>query len=95
VWFGELLPEQEWSAGVDAARWSDVFFCVGTSGVVYPAASLPSVARQAGAMTVEINVEPTDLTRSMDESLIGLSGDILPAIVREVEAAPPSGFEVN
>jgi hypothetical protein len=31
----------------------------------------------------------------MDESLIGLSGDILPAIVREVEAAPPSGFEVN
>jgi NAD-dependent deacetylase len=95
VWFGELLPEQEWNAGVDAARWSDVFFCVGTSGVVYPAASLPAVAKQAGALTVEINVEPTDLTPSMDESIIGLSGDILPAIVREVAAAPPSGLEVN
>jgi NAD-dependent deacetylase len=95
VWFGELLPEQEWNAGVDAARWSDVFFCVGTSGVVYPAASLPAVAKQAGAMTVEINVEPTDLTPSMHESIIGLSGDVLPAIVREVEAAPPGGFELN
>jgi NAD-dependent deacetylase len=95
VWFGELLPEQEWNAAHDAARWADVFFCVGTSGVVYPAASLPSVAKQSGAMTVEINVEPTELSRSMDESLIGLSGELLPAIVRAVEDDPPGGFETN
>lgn len=95
VWFGELLPEQEWNAAVEAARWSDVFFCVGTSGVVYPAASIPSVAKQAGAMIVEVNVEPTELTPLMDESIIGLSGEVLPAVVREVETLPPVRFEVN
>jgi NAD-dependent deacetylase len=95
VWFGELLPEQEWNAGVDAARWADVFFCVGTSGVVYPAASLPSIAKQAGAMVVEINVEPTDLTPAMDESLFGAAGDILPRIVREVETLAPNNLELN
>ena len=95
VWFGELLPELEWNAGVEAARWADVFFCVGTSGVVYPAASLPSVARRAGALAVEINTTPTDLTSSMDESIVGLSGDVLPAIVRAVEESPPAGFDLN
>jgi NAD-dependent deacetylase len=95
VWFGELLPEQEWKASVDAARWCELFFCVGTSGVVYPAASLPSVARQSGAMVVEINVEPTDLSPSVDESIYGPAGDILPRIVREVEALAPGNMELN
>lgn len=95
VWFGELLPEAEWRAAEEAARWADVFLCVGTSGVVYPAASLPGIAKGAGALTVEVNVEPTGLTSSMDLSIAGLAGDVLPAIVREVEASPPHEFEVN
>ncbi len=95
VWFGELLPAAEWDASVDAARWADIFFCVGTSGVVYPAASLPSVARQAGAMVVEINVEPTDLTPSMDESLFGPAGEVLPGIVKEVETLAPNNLGLN
>ena len=95
VWFGELLPAAEWDASVDAARWADIFFCVGTSGVVYPAASLPSVARQAGAMVVEINVEPTDLTPSMDESLFGPAGELLPGSVKEVETLAPTNLELN
>lgn len=95
VWFGEFLPEQEWNASADAARWCEVFFCVGTSGVVYPAASLPSIARKAGAMVVEINVEPTDLTPSADESLFGPAGEVLPRIVREVESLAPGTIELN
>ncbi len=95
VWFGEFLPEQAWNAAVEAARWADIFFCVGTSGVVYPAASLPSVAKQAGAMVVEINVEPTELTPAMDESLFGAAGDVLPRIVREVESITPNNIELN
>ncbi|HLF14207.1 MAG TPA: NAD-dependent deacylase [Bacteroidota bacterium] len=93
VWFGELLPGQEWNASVDAARRADIFFCVGTSGVVYPAASLPSVAKQAGALVVEINVEPTDLTPAMDESLFGAAGEVLPRIVREVESLAPNNMD--
>jgi len=85
VWFGEMLPEDEWDAAVRASAAADVFFSVGTSGIVYPAASLPLTAKQQGAFLVEINPEPTSLTRSVDLFLQGLSGEILPAIVERVK----------
>ena len=34
-----------------------LFICIGTSGVVYPAAVFPALARQVGATTVCINTE--------------------------------------
>lgn len=81
VWFGEDLPEEEWNASVAAARRADLFIAVGTSGVVYPAASIPSLAKRAGAYVVEINTEPTDLTALADETIIGKAGEILPLFV--------------
>ncbi len=81
VWFGEMLPEEEWASAVRAAESADVFFSIGTSGVVYPAASLPLLARRRGAFLVEINPEPTALTDRVDLFLQGPSGEILPALV--------------
>jgi NAD-dependent deacetylase len=81
VWFGEMLPVDVWNASVAVAEHADVFFVVGTSAVVYPAASLPTIARRAGAYVVEINVEQTELTSRVDESLIGKSGEILPRLL--------------
>jgi len=95
VWFGEFLPEEEWNDSVGAARWADVFFCVGTSGVVYPAASLPGEAKRAGAFLVEINTGPTDLTPAFDESLFGASGDLLPAIVAVADSLSPRNMRKN
>lgn len=80
VWFGEMLPEDEWESSVAAATEADVFLSIGTSGVVYPAASLPSLAKRSGAVLVEINPEPTPLTRSADWFLQGASGVILPEL---------------
>lgn len=80
VWFGEMLPEEEWSESVAAAQSSEIFFSIGTSAVVYPAASLPQIARRSGAFLVEINIEPTELSDMTDMSLIGKSGDILPRL---------------
>jgi NAD-dependent deacetylase len=81
VWFGEMLPEEEWNLAVRAAESSDVFFSIGTSAVVYPAASLPLLAKQRGALLVEINPEPTPMTERVDEFLQGQSGTILPELV--------------
>ena len=81
VWFGEILPEDEWESSVRAAESADVFFSIGTSGVVYPAASIPLIAQQQGAYVVEINPEPTPLTARADEFIAGASGVVLPAIV--------------
>ncbi|MBI4809938.1 MAG: NAD-dependent deacylase [Ignavibacteriales bacterium] len=81
VWFGEMLPEDQWNASVAAAEQAEVFFSLGTSAVVYPAASLPMVAKHAGAYIVEINLERTDLSSTADEVLLGKSGEILPRLV--------------
>ena len=83
VWFGELLPEKAWNAGVNAAENADIFFAIGTSAVVYPAASIPQIAKRAGAYVVEINLERTDLSPFADEVLLGKSGEILPRLVEE------------
>ena len=87
VWFGEQLPEDEWEHSVRAAQSADVFLSIGTSGIVYPAASLPQIAKRSGAYLVEINPEPTPLTDVTDEFLPGLSGTILPLLVEAVEQA--------
>jgi NAD-dependent deacetylase len=59
---------------------------VGTSAVVYPAASIPVTAKERGAIVIEINMEPTPLTNGISDYLIlGSAGEIIPAIVEEVK----------
>ncbi len=84
VWFGEALPRAALEAAVEAARTCDVFFSIGTSGLVQPAASLAVAAHNRGALLVEINAEPTPLTERCDYSFRGRSGEVLPALVRAV-----------
>lgn len=84
VWFGEDLPRAELENAVKAARSCDVFFSIGTSGVVQPAASLGFAARNKGAVVVEVNAEPTPLTSKADFALHGKSGEILPELVKAV-----------
>jgi len=84
VWFGEALPRAELEQAVAAARSCEIFFSIGTSGVVRPAASLAHAARNRGALLVEVNAEPTPLTPLVDFALQGKSGEILPALVRAV-----------
>ncbi|HEY6435234.1 MAG TPA: NAD-dependent deacylase [Ignavibacteriaceae bacterium] len=83
VWFGEYLPEDQFLGGEKAAIESDVFFVVGTSVVVYPAAGLIYTAKASGATIVEINLEETDLTSSANYSYFGKAGEILPKLFDE------------
>jgi NAD-dependent deacetylase len=84
VWFGESLPRAELESAVLAARASQVFFSIGTSGLVQPAASLAHAARNNGAVVVEVNAEPTPLTPKVDFAFHGKSGEILPELVKAV-----------
>lgn len=84
VWFGETLPRAELEAAVEAARSCQVFFSIGTSGMVQPAASLAYAARNRGAVLIEVNAEPTPISEKTDFSLQGKSGEILPAMVQAV-----------
>lgn len=82
VWFGEMLTGDTLQAAAEAARDCDVFLSIGTSSLVYPAASLPYEALSAGATVVEINPEETPLTARADYALRENAGRVLPAIVR-------------
>jgi NAD-dependent deacetylase len=84
VWFGESLPREQLDAAVEAARTCDVFFSIGTSGVVQPAASLAHAARNRGAAVVEVNAEPTPLTPKVNYFFEAKSGEILPELVKAV-----------
>lgn len=79
VWFGESLPARALQQAEQCAQSCDVFFSIGTSSMVYPAAALPLYANKA--VVIEINREPTPLTQSADFALQGASGEILPALV--------------
>lgn len=81
VWFGEGVPFDGLATAVTAAANCDIFFSIGTSALVQPAASIPGYAMRNGLITVEINPQPTPISRQMDFVLAGPSGEMLPALL--------------
>ncbi len=81
VWFEEPMPERETELAFQVSRNCDVFFSIGTSAVVYPAASLPFEALESGATVVEINPQPTPLTGQADFVLAGSAGSVVPDLL--------------
>ncbi|MDX6578020.1 MAG: NAD-dependent deacetylase [Blastocatellia bacterium] len=78
VLFGEMLPAGAFEAAAQKAQACELCFVIGTSAVVYPAASIPEIARAASAYMVEVNPERTALSDLCDEVLTGKAGEILP-----------------
>jgi NAD-dependent deacetylase len=88
-----MLPERALAEAWELAASCDVMLVVGTSGLVYPAAQLPYIARGAGATVVEVNPEPTETSKLAHIICCGPAGEILPALVAEVERRRISGQE--
>jgi len=80
VWFGESLSIEDIEMAEEISNSSDVMFVVGTSSVVYPAASLPFLTKRRGGIVVEINISETTLTPYADFFFKGKAGEILPEI---------------
>jgi NAD-dependent deacetylase len=66
VSFGQSMPEVAMHRAEQATRACDLFIAIGSSLVVYPAASFPMVAKRAGAKLVILNREPTELDQHAD-----------------------------
>lgn len=82
VWFGEIPMGMETClAALDRA---DIFFSIGTSGLVYPAAGFVSeVASRPGTRTIELNLEATG-NPNFQEVRTGPAGTTVPALVEEL-----------
>jgi len=101
VFFGEAIPSEALTKSLAEAKKADVMIVAGTSAVVYPAAELPFVAKKGGgfmstsvtepshnvgAIIIEINDEPTQLTGKVSDYLIeGKVGTIIPEVVKELK----------
>ena len=84
VWFGESLDPVVLRRCLDATR-CDLFLAVGTSAVVYPAASFVEEARRHGAYTAEINLEPTPASEVVDLAVQGPAEQVLAEIDRRLK----------
>jgi len=81
VWFGESLWEEDLRRSDEALRACDVLLVIGTSGVVYPAAGFASVAKEVGALVIEINLDNTPQSNLVDLSLRGRAKDLVPLLI--------------
>jgi NAD-dependent protein deacetylase/lipoamidase len=86
VLFGEPMPAGAVERAEARARGAGCFLVVGSSLVVYPAAYIPTYAKEAGARLVVINLTPTRLDHVADVVLDGSAGAMLAELVERVEA---------
>ncbi len=84
VMFGEPIPPSALQRCAEETARADLFMCIGTSAVVYPAAQYPIEAAQRGVPLIEVNPEPTPLSRLATEVLRGASGEALPRLAEAV-----------
>jgi NAD-dependent deacetylase len=80
VWFGEMPYHMERIA--DVLESADLFVSIGTSGNVYPAAGFVAQAYEAGAHTIELNLEPSEGAHMFKERINGPASQIVPAFVQ-------------
>lgn len=81
VWFGESLDPADLRRCTETLQSCDLLLVIGTSGVVYPAAGFASVAKQAGATVVEINLDETPQAPLVDLVLRGRAKDLVPQLL--------------
>jgi NAD-dependent deacetylase len=84
VWFGEMPLDMDRIYA--ALETVDLFVAIGTSGTVWPAAGFVQEARAAGAWTVELTLEPGEVSAMFDERHYGPATQIVPDWVARLEA---------
>lgn len=86
VWFGEGLDPDTLNAAISAAADCDLFLVVGTSGLVHPAAGIPVLAVERGALMIEINPVASELSRHARWHLQGTAAGWLPRLLDSLES---------
>ena len=80
VWFGEMLPIEPLERARRFASTCDLFVIVGTSGVVSGGYGFTEMAKHAGALILEVNPQPSELTYLTDASIRLPAAEALPQL---------------
>lgn len=88
VWFGESLAPADLEHSYAALQRCDILLIIGTSGVVYPAASFAPVAKDHGAFVIELNLEATPNSSAIDVALQGRAKELVPLLLKDASSTP-------
>ncbi|MDR3244254.1 MAG: NAD-dependent deacylase [Elusimicrobiota bacterium] len=84
VFFGEQLPQDDFNLSIQSSRNCDLMLIIGSTGIVYPAASLPPLAKENGAKIIEINPSPSAFTNTIADIFIPMkAGEAMKLIEKE------------
>ena len=75
--FGQSMPQKEMNEAADVCAKAEIFIVVGSSLAVQPAASLPVLAKEQGALLVIVNRNETVLDNMADVLLHGEAGEVM------------------
>ena len=81
IWFNDFLIPAITQKADEIISKSDLFISIGTSGVVWPAAGFPQIAKSNGATLIEINPEPSEQNNLYDHVFRGKASDMLNTIL--------------
>ena len=90
VWFGEELPNHVWRHAEQLVVECDALMVVGTSGVVYPVARLPIMARECGKWVGEINPNESDLSDKVNLHWQTTAARGLPSLIEALQKRTPT-----
>lgn len=92
VFFGEGLPQQTLMEATRRSQSCDLFIVIGSSLVVYPAAYMPTYARDAKAKLAIVNLSPTPLDRYATVVIRRKAGEAMSEVMKNLRAKiSPSG----
>ncbi len=78
IFFGEGIPADAFQASIEASKNSDVFLVIGTTGEIMPASQIPHMAKENGAIIIEVNTEPSNYTNSISDIFLqGKATDVM------------------
>jgi len=81
VLFGEPLPRTALDTALETSKNCDMFLVLGSSLVVYPAASMPRLAKKNGAALVIVNLDPTPMDTIADIVINKSASEVLSAAI--------------
>jgi len=83
IFFGEGIPKRAYEKSLEAARQSDVFLVIGTTGEIMPASQIPHIAKANGATIIEVNPNPSNYTHQItDVFLQGKATEVMRKILK-------------
>ncbi len=80
IWFSDMLDPDTVRQADAAVSQCDLFISIGTSGVVWPAAGYPQLAKSTGALCIELNPQPSEQSLIYDRVYKGKAGELLPQL---------------